>query len=85
MVEEAIRNGTYVPPVHGPWVMGGRRGAGQVDLGKKPVMWEAWLGGGYVGGREKERDLGVGTGGGPLGFGGEKVAAATDAEWQGLM
>ncbi|KAL0060750.1 hypothetical protein AAF712_012440 [Marasmius tenuissimus] len=82
MVEEAIRNGTYVPPVHGPWVMGGRRGgAGQVDLGKKPVMWEAWLGGGYVGAREKERDLGVR---GPLGADEEKVAIA-DAEWQGLM
>ncbi|KAK1227479.1 hypothetical protein PQX77_009525 [Marasmius sp. AFHP31] len=39
MVEEAIRNGTYVP---------GRSGG--VDLGRKPVVWEAWLGGGmYVG------------------------------------
>ncbi|KAJ8085495.1 hypothetical protein PM082_004311 [Marasmius tenuissimus] len=40
MVEEAIRNGTYVPG-----------GNGGVDLSRKPVVWEAWLGGGgtYVG------------------------------------
>ncbi|KAL0068199.1 hypothetical protein AAF712_004860 [Marasmius tenuissimus] len=40
MVEEAIRNGTYVPG-----------GSGGVDLGRKPVLWEAWLGDGgmYVG------------------------------------
>ncbi|KAL0061281.1 hypothetical protein AAF712_011899 [Marasmius tenuissimus] len=80
MVEEAIRNGTYVPPVHGPWVMGGRRGGGgQVDLGKKPVMWEAWLGGGFVGARE-EQNSGVDVGG-PLGIGGEKA----DARWQEIM
>ncbi|KAK1221415.1 hypothetical protein PQX77_015772 [Marasmius sp. AFHP31] len=83
MVEEAIRNGTYVPPIHGPWVMGGRRGGGQVDLRRKPVLWEAWLGGGYVGAREEERDLGVNAGA-PLGGGGEKAVAA-DVEWQGVM
>ncbi|KAL0061278.1 hypothetical protein AAF712_011896 [Marasmius tenuissimus] len=80
MVEEAIRNGTYVPPVQGPWVMGRRRGGGgQVDLGKKPVMWEAWLGGGYVDAREEEQHLGVDAGG-PL-----ERAVTTDAKWQGIM
>jgi len=35
MVEEAIRNGTYVPPVR----------PGDVDLSKEPQLWEAYLGG----------------------------------------
>ncbi|KAL0571313.1 hypothetical protein V5O48_010648 [Marasmius crinis-equi] len=43
MVEEAIRNGTYDPP----WEQGRRKQA--VDLSRKPVMSEVWLGGsGYV-------------------------------------
>ncbi|KAK7455864.1 hypothetical protein VKT23_010901 [Stygiomarasmius scandens] len=49
MVEEAIRNGTYVPGMFGP-TPGAWRGAGaggrgsKVDLGQKPRMWEAYLG-----------------------------------------
>lgn len=38
MIEEAIRNGTWVPPAPGS----GRNG-GRVDLSKKPKMWEAYL------------------------------------------
>lgn len=38
MIEEAIRNGTWVPPVPGS----GRNGP-RVDLSKKPKMWEAYL------------------------------------------
>lgn len=52
MVEEAIRNGTWVPPSPGagPFGIGGR--SPKVDLSKKPVMWEA-----YVGGSEKDQLL----------------------------
>lgn len=41
MMEEAIRNGTWIPPVPGSGASRPR-----VDLSKKPVMWEAYLGGG---------------------------------------
>ncbi|KAH6904346.1 hypothetical protein BKA70DRAFT_1296335 [Coprinopsis sp. MPI-PUGE-AT-0042] len=40
LVEEAIRNGTWVPP---PQPFSAR--TPRVDLSKKPVMWEAYLGG----------------------------------------
>ncbi|KAG7100063.1 hypothetical protein E1B28_001848 [Marasmius oreades] len=40
MVEEAIRNGTWIPPTNSP------RGGVKVDLSQKPKMWEAILGGG---------------------------------------
>lgn len=36
-MEEAIRNGTWMPPP-----FGGRRRRG--DIGEKPSMWEAWVG-----------------------------------------
>lgn len=39
LVEEAIRNGTWVPPT--PTARSRRA---RVDLSKKPVMWEAYLG-----------------------------------------
>jgi hypothetical protein len=39
MVEEAVRNGTYVPPT--PFVRPAR-----VDLSKKPELWEIYLGDG---------------------------------------
>ncbi|KAF9260821.1 hypothetical protein L218DRAFT_561197 [Marasmius fiardii PR-910] len=43
MIEEAIRNGTWIPPANLS------RGGVKVDLSKKPQMWEAMLGGGgYV-------------------------------------
>ena len=54
MVEEAIRNGTYIPPAH-------------VDLSKKPQLWEAYLGGGgwqlgSIGsGSDNKKELGIGT------------------------
>jgi len=41
MMEEAIRNGTWIPPAPGTGASRPR-----VDLSKKPVMWEAHLGGG---------------------------------------
>lgn len=45
MVEEAIRNGTWVPP--SPGGLGGfgmgRSGRDRVDLDKKPKMWEAFV------------------------------------------
>lgn len=39
LVEEAIRNGTWVPP---PPLLSAR--TPRVDLSKKPVMWDAYLG-----------------------------------------
>ncbi|KAG6918733.1 hypothetical protein DXG01_012218 [Tephrocybe rancida] len=45
MVEEAIRNGTWVPPSpggSGPFGLGG--GGRRVDLTKKPKLWEAYVG-----------------------------------------
>ncbi|KAF7979921.1 hypothetical protein HWV62_40330 [Athelia sp. TMB] len=39
LVEEAIRNGTWVPPTFNA---GGRRG--RRDVGEKPTMWDAWVG-----------------------------------------
>jgi len=39
MVEEAIRNGTWIPPTPAAR-------AARVDLSKKPELWEAYLGGG---------------------------------------
>lgn len=56
MVEEAVRNGTYVPPT--PPVRPAR-----VDLSQKPELWEAYLGGGgwqpgnYGYGSRKELDI----------------------------
>lgn len=40
LVEEAIRNGTWVPP---PFNAHGRRG-GRRDIGEKPKIWDAWVG-----------------------------------------
>ena len=58
MVEEAVRNGTYVPPT--PPVR-----AARVDLSKKPELWEAYLGGGgwQLGSFEHAsgKELGMGT------------------------
>lgn len=58
MVEEAIRNGTWVPPA--PPTRSPR-----IDLSKKPTLWEAHLGGGGWQGGEIEglngKDLGIGT------------------------
>ena len=44
-----------------PGVPPGARGRGVVDLSKKPVLWEAWLGGGGrgLGGDRKEKDMSV--------------------------
>ena len=44
-----------------PGVPPGARGRGVVDLSKKPVLWEAWLGGGGrgLGGDRKEKDTSV--------------------------
>jgi len=44
-----------------PGVPPGARGRGVVDLSKKPVLWEAWLGGGGrgLGGDRKEKDTNV--------------------------
>ncbi|KAL0569904.1 hypothetical protein V5O48_012061, partial [Marasmius crinis-equi] len=90
MIEEAIRNGTYVPPANAMWDSG-RGGRGQVDLGRKPVMWEAWLGGGYTPGRREEGGVDLGLGVGEKGYphphphpleGGEK---GRDVEWGGIM
>jgi len=39
MVEEAVRNGTWIPPTPSSR-------AARVDLSKKPELWEAYLGGG---------------------------------------
>ncbi|KZP20565.1 hypothetical protein FIBSPDRAFT_891880 [Athelia psychrophila] len=39
IVEEAIRNGTWVPPPFASGRRGGRR-----DVGEKPKMWDAWVG-----------------------------------------
>lgn len=45
MVEEAIANGTWVATAPGTGAGGrGRVGRARVDLGKKPKMYEAWLG-----------------------------------------
>ncbi|KAF9528852.1 hypothetical protein CPB83DRAFT_301078 [Crepidotus variabilis] len=41
MIEEAIRNGTWVPPPPPDWE---GRGRVKVDLSKKPQMWEAFIG-----------------------------------------
>ncbi|KAG2006079.1 hypothetical protein CC2G_002426 [Coprinopsis cinerea AmutBmut pab1-1] len=61
LVEEAIRNGTWVPPPPPTGGPGGR--APRVDLSKKPIMWDAYLGsnsekdlGGNYGGYEEPRD-----------------------------
>jgi len=46
MVEEAIRNGTWIPPAPGGLAgfgMGGRSGRDRIDPGKKPKMWEAYV------------------------------------------
>lgn len=48
MVEEAIRNGTWIPPT-----ANGSSGRGKVDLSKKPVLFEA-----YVPGLDNEHDGG---------------------------
>ena len=48
MVEEAIRNGTWVPPA--PLTS---RASRNVDLSKKPKMWEVYLGAGGSGYGEK--------------------------------
>ena len=67
MVEEAIRNGTYVPPA--PHVRPGR-----VDLSQKPQLWEAYLG---------EGDGGGGGGGGwqPGSFDHHKKELDMDTNW----
>ncbi|KIM89705.1 hypothetical protein PILCRDRAFT_2020, partial [Piloderma croceum F 1598] len=44
LVEEAIRNGTWVPPPFGAGGRGGRHGLGKKELGEKPKMWDAWVG-----------------------------------------
>lgn len=61
MVEEAIRNGTWVPPAPAAR-------APRVDLSKKPTLWEAYLGDGrwHVGeirglGQGSGKDLGIST------------------------
>ncbi|TFK60645.1 hypothetical protein BDN72DRAFT_506033 [Pluteus cervinus] len=46
MMEEAIRNGTWIPPAP---TIGGHTGRVKVDLSKKPKMFEVWLGGGIIG------------------------------------
>jgi len=38
LIDEAIQNGTWVPPSFGP---SGRR---HNDIGEQPVIWEAWVG-----------------------------------------
>ena len=52
MIEEAIRNGTYVPPVR----------PGHVDPSKKPQLWEAYIGsdGGWQTGRSSSFSHGSG-------------------------
>ena len=59
LVEEAIRNGTWVPP---PPPFSAR--TPRVDLSKKPVMWDAYLGsndhdshGGFYGGSVSHEDV----------------------------
>ncbi|TFK33121.1 hypothetical protein BDQ12DRAFT_691652 [Crucibulum laeve] len=44
MMEEAIRNGTWIAPLPGMPGANARGGANKVDLSKKPRMWEAYLG-----------------------------------------
>ncbi|KAJ3535615.1 hypothetical protein NMY22_g6407 [Coprinellus aureogranulatus] len=54
LVEEAMRNGTFIPGteldggVGGGGPMGAGRWRGRVDLSKKPRMWDVSLGGGGV-------------------------------------
>ncbi|KAJ2914670.1 hypothetical protein MD484_g5737, partial [Candolleomyces efflorescens] len=77
MVEEAIRNGTWVPQNVPP---SGR--APRVDLSKKPVMWEAYLGGGGIYRAEKGgRDLAS-----SYSSGGEKasIGGLDGAEWESI-
>lgn len=57
LVEEAIRNGTWVPPTFNA---GGRRG--RRDVGEKPTMWDAWVG--------KDREVVDADGGKGAGVGG---------------
>jgi len=68
MIEEAIRNGTWIPPAPGS-PGGGGRGA-KVDLSKKPVIWDAWLGGG-----------GLGEGGGLLKAGTTSMMVENARDW----
>jgi len=42
LVEEAIANGTWLPPTQGPGGPSGTRA--RVDLSRKPKMWEAFVG-----------------------------------------
>lgn len=44
MIEEAIANGTWIPPTPTTGA-GGRGGRDKVDLTKKPKMYEAYIGG----------------------------------------
>lgn len=77
MVEEAIRNGTWVPQNVPP---SGR--APRVDLSKKPVMWEAYLGGGGIYRAEKGgRDLAS-----SYSYGGDKASLGglDGAEWESI-
>jgi hypothetical protein len=90
MIEEAIRNGTWVPPAHGGGA--GNGGRQKVDLSKKPKMWEAFLAvpgeeeEGKSGGKEEEEkheevmsEKGKGQG---QGQGGHKVE---HVEWESIM
>ena len=52
LVEEAIRNGTWIPP--SPEERGTGSSRNRVDISKKPVMWDAYVG-------EKDRELGLGS------------------------
>lgn len=55
MVEEAMRNGTWVPPTFSRPV--------RVDLSKRPELWDAYLGGGgwQVGALDHSKALGIST------------------------
>ncbi|GLB44349.1 hypothetical protein LshimejAT787_1602790 [Lyophyllum shimeji] len=68
MMEEAIRNGTWIPPSPGggPFGLGGR--GGRVDLSRKPVMFES-----YIGGSEKDQM-----------YGDAKHAAQTEWDWDSI-
>ncbi|KAG6897626.1 hypothetical protein C0992_012855 [Termitomyces sp. T32_za158] len=46
MVDEAIRNGTWVPPSPGSGAFSFGNNGRRIDLSKKPALWEAFVGSG---------------------------------------
>jgi hypothetical protein len=57
LIEEAIRNGTYIPP--GIGIHHGRFRRKEVVTQPKPVFYDAYLGGGEAGSCEKWESVSV--------------------------